>query len=41
MRLVRQHKLQRFDEVWCNAQQHLALSERFADQTEFVLLQIA
>ena len=41
MRLMRQDKLQRFDQMRRDAQQHFAFCERFADQTKFVLLQVA
>ena len=41
MRLVRQHERQRLDDVRRLPQHHLALGERFADQPEFVLLEIA
>ncbi len=41
MRLVRQHERQRLDDVRRLPQHDLALGERFADQPELVLLEIA
>ena len=41
MRLVRQHEQQRLDDVRRGAQQHLALRQRFADEPEFVVLEVA
>src|SRR6187397_2636850 len=41
MRLVWKHEQQLLDDVWGCAQQHLALGERFADEPEFVVLEVA
>jgi hypothetical protein len=41
MRLVRQHELQRRDDMRRGAQQHFALGQRLGHQPEFVVLEIA
>src|SRR6266498_373236 len=41
MRLVRQDELQRCNDVRRSAQQDLALGERFGDQPEFVIFEVA
>ena len=41
MGLMRQHKLQRFNQMRRNAQQHFALRERFAHEPKFVMLKVA
>src|SRR6185436_13009428 len=41
MRFVRQHELQRLDDVRRQLKQYLALGQRFGDQAKFVVLEIA
>jgi hypothetical protein len=41
VRLVRKHELQRRDDVRCRAQQDLPLGERFGNQPELVVLEVA
>ena len=41
MRLVRQHELQRLDDVRRQLEQHLALGQRFGDQAKLVMLEVA
>ena len=41
VRLVRQHERERLDEVRRDGEQHLALGERFGDQPELVVLEVA
>ena len=41
MRFMRQHKLQRLDQMWRNAKQDFTLSQSFADKAEFVMFEVA
>ena len=41
MRLVRQHELERRDEVRRDPEQHLALGQRLGDEPELELLEVA
>src|SRR5690349_20407170 len=38
---VRQHETHGPDDMWCGAQQHLALDQRLSHEPEFVVLEIA